>query len=141
MTPTELTFLSLSYSPPSSLSFSLSRTFYLFFSFLPSHSLEYIFFRDDIGPRARASAFSWGCRVRRVWREGRYNAGLSRESTFLDTSPLSYCPPPNARTKDSEDEKFNSAFKLFSPPPTPPPPSSLLSSPRPDRSAFEDGKK
>lgn len=47
--------------------------------------------------------------------EGRYNAGLSRESTFLDTSPLSHCPPPNARTKDSEDEKFNSAFKLFSP--------------------------
>lgn len=48
-------------------------------------------------------------------RKGRYNAGLSRESTFLDTSPLSYCPPPNARTKDSEEKKFNSAFKLFPP--------------------------
>jgi len=54
--------------------------------------------------------------------KGRYNAGLSRESTFLDTSPLSHCPPPNARTKDSEDEKFNSAFKLSSPAsPFPPP--------------------
>lgn len=60
--------------------------------------------------------------MRRGWMEDRYNAGLSRESTFLDTSPLSHCPPPNARTKDSEDEKFNSAFKLFSPPPPPPPP-------------------
>lgn len=48
-------------------------------------------------------------------RKGRYNAGLSRESTFLDTSPLSYCPPPNARTKDSKEKKFNSAFKLFPP--------------------------
>lgn len=64
--------------------------------------------------------------------EGRYNAGLSRESTFLDTSPLSHCPPPNARTKDSEDEKFNSAFKLFSPaaplPPSRPEPAGRLSS-------------
>lgn len=93
-------------------------------SFSPSFSLlEYIFFRDDIGLRARASALSWGWRTRRRgWVEGRYNAGLSRESTFLDTSPLSHCPPPNARTKDSEDEKFNSAFKLFSPAsPFPPP--------------------
>ena len=69
-----------------------------------------------------------GERVRerkRGTRKGRYNAGLSRESTFLDTSPLSYCPPPNARTKDSEEKKFNSAFKLF-PPPSLVPPSILV---------------
>lgn len=29
-------------------------------------------------------------------RKDRYNASLSRDSTFLDTSPLSHCPPPNA---------------------------------------------
>ena len=114
----------------------LRRNPQLFFSLFSLFLfLEYIFFRDDIGLCARASALSWGWRMRRRgWMEGRYNAGLSRESTFLDTSPLSHCPPPNARTKDSEDEKFNSAFKLFSPasPPVPP---------RAGRPAFENGEK
>lgn len=118
-------WLRQSLQPSRLSSLPLSLSLYLLSPLsLPSLFLEYIFFRDDIGLRARTSTFSWGCRVRSGWREGRYNAGLSRESTFLDTSPLSHCPPPNARTKDSEDEKFNSAFKLFSPPSLSLPPAS-----------------